>query len=70
MPGPQPGAGIAALVDADWWLTKVCDEEENDAAAAPAITTAKAKILTASFIVGYPYAENVYLKDALLTPSW
>jgi hypothetical protein len=38
-------------------------EEENDAAAAPATMTAKAKILMASFIVGYPLNETIDTKN-------
>jgi hypothetical protein len=70
MPGPQPGIGRAATV-ADCRLNVTCDvDEEKEAAAAPARTTANAKILTASFIIGYSYAEIVYLKGYLLTPTW
>jgi len=58
MPGPHPGTGIAAL--AAWWLMNMCEfEEECDAAAAPAITTAQAKMRIASFIVGYPFAKTI-----------
>ena len=56
MPGPQPGMGIAEPV-ADRWLAIRCDvEEEKEAAAAPATTTANAKIRRASFIFSYPLA--------------
>jgi hypothetical protein len=58
MPGPQPGDGSPEV--AERWLIATFDfEEENDAAAAPATMTANAKILMASFIVGYPLNETI-----------
>lgn len=56
MPGPQPGIGMADPV-AERWLAIKCDvDEEKEAAAAPAKTTANAKIRIASFIISYPLA--------------
>jgi hypothetical protein len=67
MPGPQAGAGSAAV--ADWWLVNVPEvDEENEAAAAPAMTTAKAKIRMASFMIGYPFAITVDKLSQFLTP--
>ena len=57
MPGPQNGIGSPAV--ADWWLATIVRvlevDEENEAAAAPARTSVKAKMRTVSFIVGNPF---------------
>jgi len=52
-PGPHAGTGRVSV--ADWWLrtTRVV-EEESEAAAAPAMTIERAKILTASFMMSNP----------------
>jgi hypothetical protein len=48
------------LAEAAWWLTNPrVVEEENEAAAAPATTTANAKMRIASFIFGYPIAKTI-----------
>jgi len=53
MPGPHVGVGSWAV--ADWWLGMACVvEDETEAAAAPAKTTARAKTRIASFMVSNP----------------
>jgi hypothetical protein len=53
MPGPQVGTGSPEV--ADWWLESICfEDEETEAAAAPATTTDRTKTRNASFIFGYP----------------
>jgi hypothetical protein len=50
MCGPQVGVGRVSV--ADWWLEmERTEEEETEAAAAPAMTTVRAKIRTASFMM-------------------
>jgi hypothetical protein len=52
-PGAQSGIGILAV--ADWELGKAgLEEDETEAAAAPAKTTDNAKMRIASFIIGNP----------------
>jgi hypothetical protein len=54
MPGPQVGIGMLSV--ADWWLRTTCiGEEEKEAAAAPAITTDRAKMRTTSFMMSNPF---------------
>ena len=53
IPGPHPGEGNPAV--AERWLTVTFDlEDEKEAAAAPAMRTASARILIESFIFSYP----------------
>jgi hypothetical protein len=48
--GPHVGTGKVSV--ADWWFPIACvEEEEIEAAAAPAITTDNAKMRTASFMM-------------------
>jgi hypothetical protein len=50
--GPQVGRGSVSV--ADWWLRKEwleVEEEETEAAAAPAITRESAKMRTTSFMM-------------------
>jgi len=43
---------------ADWWLrTTLIGEEETEAAAAPAITTERAKMRTTSFMMSNPFID-------------
>ena len=52
MRGPQVGTGSVSV--ADWWLRKEwleVEEEETEAAAAPAITRESAKMRTTSFMM-------------------
>jgi hypothetical protein len=53
MCGPHPGTGRLAVADR-WLATGRVVEVETEAAATPAKTTDKAKMRTASFIVGNP----------------
>ena len=51
--GPHCGTGKLAV--ADWWLGMACVvEDETEAAAAPAKTTARAKTRRICFMVGNP----------------
>ena len=56
IPGPQIGIGSPAV--ADWWLAAIVrvleEDEEKEAAAAPARTRQNAKMRKVSFIVGNP----------------
>jgi hypothetical protein len=52
---PGPHAGIGNPAAAAWWLTTAREAEgEKEAAAAPAATSERAKIRTASFMISYP----------------
>jgi hypothetical protein len=64
MPGPHPGDGSPEVAER-WLVTTFGFEEEKEAAAAPAMIAANAKILTTSFIVGYPLNETIDTKDRL-----
>jgi hypothetical protein len=58
MCGPQVGTGKVSV--ADWWLRIAwVEEEESEAAAAPAITTDNAKMRTASFMMSYSFRNLV-----------
>jgi hypothetical protein len=48
-----------------------CEAEDEKEAAAPATTTASAKIRIASFIIDYPFADSVDREERLpLTLKW
>ena len=64
IPGPHPGEGKPAV--AERWLTVTSDlEDEKEAAAAPAMRTANAKILMESFISSYPSSDLLDTKASL-----
>jgi len=52
-PGAQSGIGLLAV--AAWWLGSARLEEETEAAATPTKTTDRAKMRTASFMIGNPF---------------
>jgi hypothetical protein len=53
-----------------WWLANAwVVDEESVAAAAPAITTDKAKMRTASFIFSYPSERFLLTQDGSLVTS-
>jgi hypothetical protein len=59
MCGPHVGTGNVSV--ADWWLRIAwVEEEESEAAAAPAITTDNAKMRTASFMMSNSFKDFVW----------
>jgi hypothetical protein len=70
MPGPHAGIGMLSV--AAWWLrTAWVEEDDTEAAAAPATTTERAKMRTMVFMSGKPLINFGLIGNGVSAlPKW